>query len=220
MQTFIISSKDLGKARNKADLILKENKLNKFDIETLEFEKALGIDDVRNIQKKIFLKPFKGEKKAVVIIMRQGATIEAQNSMLKLLEEPPLSTLIFLVTDNYQGFLPTILSRNKLLDLNTNIPISKADDRIHSNFLKNLGIFKIGERLKLAQDISKDKAGAIEWLEETILVARSKMLKSLDDKEEALKLRKLIHKLELTHYDLKTTNVNVRLSLENLFLNL
>src|SRR3989344_3051443 len=220
MQTFIISSKDLGKARNKADLILKENKLNKFDIETLEFEKALGIDDVRNIQKKIFLKPFKGEKKAVVIIMRQGATIEAQNSMLKLLEEPPLSTLIFLVTDNYQGFLPTILSRNKLLDLNTNIPISKADDRIHSNFLKNLGIFKIGERLKLAQDISKDKAGAIEWLEETILVARSEMLKSLNDKEEALKLRKLIHKIELTHYDLKTTNVNVRLSLENLFLNL
>lgn len=220
MQTFIISSKDLGKARNKADLILKENKVNKFDIETLEFEKALGIEDVRNIQKKIFLKPFKGEKKAVVIIMRQGATIEAQNSMLKLLEEPPLSTLIFLVTDNYQTFLPTILSRNKLLDLNTNIPISKADDRIHSNFLKNLGIFKIGERLKLAQDISKDKAGAIEWLEETILVARSEMLKSLNDKEEALKLRKLIHKIELTHYDLKTTNVNVRLSLENLFLNL
>ena len=111
MQTFIISSKDLGKARNKADLILKENKLNKFDIETLEFEKALGIDDVRNIQKKIFLKPFKGEKKAVVIIMRQGATIEAQNSMLKLLEEPPFHAVIVLSTQRKQKLLPTIRSR-------------------------------------------------------------------------------------------------------------
>ncbi|MBI2621556.1 MAG: hypothetical protein HYW63_02815 [Candidatus Levybacteria bacterium] len=221
MQTFIISSRNLEKGTGEAQSLIDQHKIDKFDIEILEFEKALGIDEVRNIQKRIFLKPFRGEKKAVIVIIRESATTEAQNSMLKLLEEPPPSTLIFLITDNYQSFLPTILSRCKLIDLGTEFLFSIGSDTgEHSDFLKNLRMLKIGERLKLAQDISSDKRGAIKWLEQTILAARKEMIRNLEDKQEALKLRKLIHKMELTHYDLKTTNVNTRLALENLFLNL
>lgn len=215
MNTFIISSKDLEKALGEASKICKENKIDSFSIEVLEFEKALGIEDVRNIQKTIFLKPFKGEKKALIVKLFAGATIEAQNSMLKLLEEPPMNSLIFLVTDNAKIFLPTILSRVKLIEL-----INGEFQTNESGLEEILNLNGVGDRLYLAQVVAKDKNEAITWLEGTILAARKKMLSELANKQESLRLRKLIHKLEFTHYDLKTTNVSPRLTLENLFLNI
>lgn len=213
MNTFIISSKNLEKGIGESEKLIKGHKIDAFDIQKLEFEKALGIEDVRKIQEKIYLKPFKSEKKAVVIIMKNGATVDAQNSMLKLLEEPPTTTLIYLVTDNFQSFLPTILSRAKIIELREELETNIE------NLEKILTLDKTGDRLYLAQEVSKEKVDAIKWLEGAILAGREEMLKT-SDKEEALKFRKLIHKLELTHYDLKTTNANPRLALENLFLNL
>src|SRR3989338_2999222 len=127
MNTFIISSKNLEKGREEAINFAEARKVNRLDIEILEFEKALGIEDVRNIQKKIFLKPFRGDKKALIIKLNLGATLEAQNSMLKLLEEPPMSSLIFLITDNAKIFLPTILSRVKVIEI-ANVDIQTNDD--------------------------------------------------------------------------------------------
>lgn len=218
MNTFIISSKYLEKSREEIDRIIELNKINKFDIELIEPEENLGIEDVRNIQKKVFLKPFRGEKKAVIINVIQGVSDEAQNAMLKLLEEPPANTLIFLITKSPHIFFPTILSRAKLIELDKGS--APEIDKKYFDILKNLRESSVGYQLKLAQDISKDKNEAIVWLEEVILAVRGQMLKNLEDKQEALMLRKLIHSLELTHYDLKTTNVNPRLALENLFLNI
>ena len=215
MNTFIISSKNLEKGREEAINFAKARKVDRIDIEILELEKALGIEDVRNIQKKIFLKPFRGDKKALIIKLNLGATLEAQNSMLKLLEEPPLSSLIFLITDNAKIFLPTILSRVKVIEIE-NESIQTNDDGLR----EILSVDGAGDSLYLAQVVGKDKSEAIIWLESVIFSAREKMLKNLENKQEALKLRKLIHKLEFTHYDLKTTNANPRLCLENLFLNL
>lgn len=215
MGSFLISSKNLEKGREEVARIVKREKVSEFDIEIFELDKALGIEDVRNIQKNIFLKPFKGKKKATIIILKNGATIEAQNSMLKLLEEPPPSSLIFLITNNAKIFLPTILSRVKLIEL------TNEEFQTNPKGLEEiLSLDTAGDRLYLAQIVGKDKDEVIIWLETTILAARDKMLKNLNDKQESLKYRKLIHKLELTHYDLKTTNVNPRLALENLFLNI
>ncbi len=215
MNTFIISCKNLEKALDETSKICKENKIDSFSIEVLEFEKALGIEDVRNIQKTIFLKPFRGKKKALIVKLFAGATIEAQNSMLKLLEEPPFNTLIFLVTNNVQIFLPTILSRTKIIELK-----NEEFQTNESGLEEILNLNGVGDRLYLAQVVAKDKNEAIAWLESAILAVRERMLNSLENKQESLRLRKLVHKLELTHYDLKTTNANPRLALENLFLNI
>lgn len=211
MQSFIISSKNLDRGVNEAKKLSSNEKVNFFDLEILEFE-SLGIEDVRKIQKKIFLKPFRGEKKSLIIVLRGGLSDEAQNSMLKLLEEPPPSSLIFLVTTNHLSLLPTILSRAKIIQLSEKSEVNKK------NLAQILEIGSIGEALALAQDISKDKNSAILWLEDAILSAREEMLENLEEK--GLRLRKLIHKIELAHYDLKNTNANARLILENLFLNI
>lgn len=215
MNSFIISSGNFEEGRKEATRVINTQRVDPVDIETLEFEKTLGIEDVRNIQKKIFLRPLRGEKKATVLMLFDGATIEAQNSMLKLLEEPPPSSLIFLVTNNAKVFLPTILSRVKLIE------ISSEKEKTNTDGLKEiLSMNGAGDSLYLAQSIGKDKSKSIAWLESAILSSRDKMLENLENKQESLKLRKLIHQLELTHYDLKTTNANPRLALENLFLNL
>lgn len=214
MQTFIIASKNLEKGREEVEKFLGQEKIDKFDIEILEFEKDLGIEDVRNIQKKIHLKPFNGERKATVWILKSKATLDAQNALLKLLEEPPPSCLIYIVVGEVGFFLPTILSRGKLIEV-------ENDEEINSeNLEKILSLDGVGDALFLAQDVSKDKTEAIAWLESAILEARKEMLTSISDKDKALKFRKLIHQLELAHYDLKNTNANSRLALENLFLNL
>ena len=214
MHSFIISTKKLEEGLEKAKEQSKSEKINDFDIEVLRFEEALGIEDVRKIQGKIFLKPLKGEKKSLILILKSGASIEAQNSMLKLLEEPPPSSLIFIIIDNPLSLLPTILSRAKVVEL-------KKEQRIEGeSFNQFLKIRSEGEALSLAQELSKDKNSAILWLEDLILSARDKMLNSLGDKQENIRLRNLILESEQAHYDLKNTNTNTRLVLENFFLNL
>lgn len=211
MNTFIISAKNKDLTTKQIDKLNKENDVDKFDIEYYQTEKALGIEDVRKIQEKISLKPFKGERKSIIIDLYLGISIEAQNSMLKLLEEPPKSSVIILIVDSLGNILPTILSRGKVIEIKSdNIESSDEIDKIDS----------INQGFLYAQNLSKDKNEAIMWLEKAILYLRENMLNNLDNREKSLKYRKMIHQVELTHYELKNTNINARLSLENLFLNL
>src|SRR3989344_3322137 len=71
----------------------------------------ITIDQVRNLKRHIFQKPLKSNFKFVVIEEANKLTDEAQNALLKILEEPPTSAIIVLEADNKQQFLPTILSR-------------------------------------------------------------------------------------------------------------
>lgn len=214
MNTYIISSKNPEKGIAEAEKIISKENVYIFDRSVDEFEKDLGIEDVRNIKNKIFLKPLKGKVKSNILILKKSATISAQNAMLKLLEEPPPSSIIIIITENYHIFLPTILSRVKVI-------LVKDDREIVSDGLKSMfEIEEAGDALYLAQEISKNKDEAIAWLENAILSARKKMLENLDNQNESLKYKNTVKKLEQTYYDLKNTNVNTRLTLENLFLNI
>lgn len=213
MHSFIIASKNLEKGIGEAKKISTHEKVDFFDFEILDFV-GFGIEDVRKIQQKIFLKPFKGDKKSLVIVIKDSITIEAQNSMLKLLEEPPQSSLIFIIIENHLSLLPTVLSRAKIIKLKDE---RESNDE---NLNQIIQIKSDGDALSLAQNVSKDKALAILWLENLIFSARDKMLGNLENKRETARLRQLIHEVELSHYDLKNTNANPRLVLENLFLNL
>lgn len=215
MNTYLLETNNIEEARKEIEKITKKSKINLFDQEIVEFGKAIGIEDVRNIQKKIFLRPLRGDFKAIILILENGATIEAQNSMLKLLEEPPESSFIFLITDNAKIFLPTVLSRVKLIIIGNQI-----QKKNESGLDSLLSLESVGERLQLAQSIGKSKEEAIVWLEQVILSTRELMLKSLDNPAHSLSLRRKIHDLEMAHYELKKTNANTRLLLENTFLSI
>ncbi len=74
--------------------------------------KVIKIDNIRkNFIEQMSIKPYEGNYKIVVIPEAEILTIEGQNAMLKIIEEPPSYGIIILVTENSQALLPTIRSR-------------------------------------------------------------------------------------------------------------
>ena len=72
---------------------------------------SIKIEEIRNMQDKIAEKPITSEKKVYVINNAENMTVEAQNCLLKTLEEPPEYITIILVSNNDNTILPTIKSR-------------------------------------------------------------------------------------------------------------
>ena len=72
---------------------------------------SIKIDQIRNMQKEVSEKPIISNNKVCIINDADLMTIEAQNCLLKTLEEPPTYMTIILVGSNESNFLPTIKSR-------------------------------------------------------------------------------------------------------------
>jgi len=68
-------------------------------------------DEVRNLIKKLTLKPFESNFKINIIWLPEFLHLSTSNAMLKVLEEPPGNTIFFLVTNNDQKLISTIKSR-------------------------------------------------------------------------------------------------------------
>ena len=80
--------------------------------------KTIGVDDIRTqIQQDIDIKPYQYRYKIYIVENADTMTLQAQNALLKTLEEPPDYGIIFLLSSNYNRFLPTILSRCAILKL-------------------------------------------------------------------------------------------------------
>lgn len=72
---------------------------------------SIKIDDIRILQDKVIEKPITSKKKVYVINNSENMTVQAQNCLLKTLEEPPEFVSIILVTNNENSILTTIKSR-------------------------------------------------------------------------------------------------------------
>ncbi len=75
----------------------------------------IGIDEVRRIREELQRPPVQGTRRVVVILDADQLTPEAQNALLKSLEEPPQGTLFLLVTSQEHRVLPTLHSRSRKL---------------------------------------------------------------------------------------------------------
>ena len=241
MQSLLIISKDKILAQDQIKKICIEFEIDDFDITIIEKatekkqatekqSQTIGIADIRNFQNKIFLKPLRSKIKAVVIKNSESLTIEAQNALLKILEEPPPNTIVILISQNRNAMLPTILSRCKVIELKQNtIELSEKENAQYLNILISLISSGIREKLKIAQDNSKTKEDALVWLEKIIITIRGEIILKIRKNDDFL--RKSFHRLISQYLDIlisfnsiyttiKTTNVSPRFALENLLLNL
>lgn len=71
----------------------------------------IKIDQVREVQGDLALRPFEGNKKVLIVDGAEGLNAASANAFLKTLEEPPGDALILLITAMPQSLLPTIRSR-------------------------------------------------------------------------------------------------------------
>ena len=76
-----------------------------------EGKQTISVDIIRNLYETVMIKPFSADKKIIIIPNAEKLGIQAQNALLKMLEEPPLYIIFILLTSNSNFFLETILSR-------------------------------------------------------------------------------------------------------------
>jgi hypothetical protein len=79
------------------------------EIEYVEVS-GFGIDDVRSLTLMAYRTPSVGDRLGIVVIL-QNMTVEAEQALLKLLEEPPLTTAFLFCVPESVFILPTLLSR-------------------------------------------------------------------------------------------------------------
>ena len=90
------------------------------DIIHVKHEKpnTISVDDIRTqVNNDIVIKPYSSPYKIYIIPEADLLSVQAQNALLKTIEEPPAYAVIFLLTENAESLLPTIMSRCVMLKL-------------------------------------------------------------------------------------------------------
>jgi len=89
------------------------------DVTLLEYEgeKTIKIDQVRSdLEEKVFLSPFESQYKIFIVDNAERMNLNSQNAFLKTLEEPPVNSVIILVTQSINFIIPTIKSRCQIIN--------------------------------------------------------------------------------------------------------
>ena len=111
---------------------------NQPDIIYVSHEKpnTIGVDDIRTqINNDIDIKPYSSRYKVYIVDEAQKMNQQAQNALLKTIEEPPAYAIILLLTTNADSFLQTIISRCITLNLK-----AVKEDKIKEYLMKHYQI--------------------------------------------------------------------------------
>ncbi len=111
---------------------------NQPDIIYISHEKpnSIGVEDIRGqINNDIGIKPYSSPRKIYIMNEGEKMTPQAQNALLKTLEEPPEYAVILILTDNVEALLPTIISRCVVLNMK---PVS--DTLVKKYLMEELGV--------------------------------------------------------------------------------
>ena len=150
---------------------------------------SFGIDNARDLQTQSFRKAINGELRVFVITF-SFITLEAQNALLKLFEEPPYGAHFFIITASTEIFLPTIKSRLHILKLSD---YDNEDEFIADKFIR----LSKYERIKFLGDIieNKDKERALEFLNNLeITLYKNRHKNYLENQNKDIELFEMIQK--------------------------
>ena len=170
---------------------------------THEKPNTLSVEDIRTqVNEDIYLKPYSSRYKVYIIDEAEKMNVQAQNALLKTMEEPPAYAVLLLLTDNADGFLPTVLSRCVRLDLK-----AVADEAIRRFLTEQKQISgdqadictafaqgNVGKAVSLSasEDFNRIKSDALELL---------KRIKDIDLNEMTQAVRHITeYKLEINDY--------------------
>lgn len=76
---------------------------------------SVKIEDIRQMQKNLSLRPYEGRKKVYIIDNAHNFTPEASSAVLKILEEPPENSVIILISSKPAQLFKTVVSRCRVL---------------------------------------------------------------------------------------------------------
>jgi DNA polymerase-3 subunit delta' len=209
---------------------------------------VIKVDEIREFCGELFLKPTKTSHKVFMINDAECMNEQAQNALLKVLEEPPLYATIILITSNKEKLLNTIKSRvveltfdslseneiKAILEINN---LNYTDDAIkysNGSYKKALDFIN-DDMFEIAKDVAKlleekdllavnrkfeeIKADKILKANITQILEKTMQIFFMKFKNEKIFDYKIIEKLEETIQKIKR-NANVDLALDSLMVEL
>lgn len=217
MQSFILIHHDQPQREAYLADFLRDNAISPFDIIRITGDTSIGIEEIRDMQKTLYLKPVKGDKKAIILDQAHTLTIEAQNALLKVLEEPPTHAFFFLSTATTDPLLPTILSRCSLVVLEEEKQeLTEEQISLLEQDLQLLFSPSIAARLSLAEKVAAQKDAVGKWLQDIIIYLRQTVLDDIAANQPTNPT--ILKNLQEAYRLITTTNTNPRMVLEHTFL--
>lgn len=170
-------------------------------------KQKVTIDQIRNIKTHIFQKPVSLPYKTVIIEEAEKLTAEAQNALLKILEEPPQSAVIILEAKDKTMILTTILSR--VVTITTE---NKRGEETKSILIDSKNILQLLEEISGIDDPQT-------WLDSQMLALYNSLQKSAKENRGVGQIESAIRQCAAAK-QMIDSNVNPRHVLANLVLNL
>jgi len=143
------------KANNNPDIIVIKKNNDKTEI---------TVDVIKNIKRTISLLPIQSNIKIYIIECAETMNVNAQNALLKSLEEPSDTVKFILCTKDYSKLLPTVLSRCTFYNINgikgyyDNILNNEIKTNLAVDFLRNILTDNLNSLLVCITDLFKDKS--------------------------------------------------------------
>jgi DNA polymerase III subunit delta' len=137
-----------------------------------EDESSIKIEAVRDLQNWLSLKPYEGRTKVFILNEAQRLTRDAQNALLKSLEEPPPASVLILLAQKKADFLDTVVSRL------AEIKVTPYGERDMMQILRNEGA-DLEEARFLARFASGSLSRARAMADSAWLKQKNETLKSI-----------------------------------------
>ncbi len=223
MHTYLLIGTNREERDKQIADILKKYSISHFDQTIISQEQSIGIEKIRQIQKTLSVSTAASQNRAIIIYNFETATLDAQNALLKTLEEPPRNTFLILSGTSEEKIIPTILSRAFIIrSAKTSDAVNTSPENQTLEILRVLKEDSASARIIHAQIIGKDKESIKTFLKDSIFGLRHMMLDSYKASSvpfTPLYLATLLRKFDQAH-DFVKRNINAKLTLEVLFLSL
>lgn len=113
--------------------------INKVDFVEV-IEPKLSIDTVRGLIDQAYMRPFAPEGQRAIVVVCDQILVEAQNALLKVLEEPPGHTNFYFIISDHSRLLPTLRSRFYVLDEAAGRDVAVFDVFLQLSFAERLAL--------------------------------------------------------------------------------
>ena len=175
---YLFSGQDMiGKRTFALELANQFNQLSNPDILFVnsagsESGQTIAIEEVRKIKNFVYLSPYVGKHKFIIIDDAHLMTVEAQNALLKILEEPNPSSILILISANPESLLPTITSRCQEIKFFPHpgpaiesVLAESGASKVKADFLMDFANGRIGLVKKIIEEKSYDEVeGSVKEL--------------------------------------------------------
>lgn len=181
------------------------------DVAYFPDDQKLGVTEAKMIRAHLSLKPYSAKGRAVVLESAHNLTQEAQNALLKTLEEFPQNSIILLGVETEVNLLPTILSRCQIIKIRA--PFGSKNEKLKSKNgfseeIEKLRTQSVEQRFEYIEKLEERE----QFLEALVIYYRNKL------KEDNSNLEFVKDLLQAEEW--AAQNVNLRAILEYLMLKL